>query len=94
MLPVVTAETAETTVLGKTRRYGVSDPTILAHVDHPSITRVDHPASVTRVDHLVSVTRVDHPCRSRGEFGEGGGARTEDNWYSKGLIMIAALIRN
>jgi hypothetical protein len=52
-----------------TRRYGVSDATILAHVDHLLITRVDHLVSVTRVDHQASVTRVNHPVNLAEEHG-------------------------
>jgi hypothetical protein len=64
-------------IIDGTSRYGVSDATILAHVDHPLITHVDqplithvdqplithvdHPASVSRINHRALVTCVDHP---------------------------------
>jgi hypothetical protein len=44
-------------IFKSTRKYGVSDPTILAHIGHPH----QSPASITH---------VNHPRQSPGEFGE------------------------
>jgi hypothetical protein len=52
-----------------TRRYGVSGPTILAHVDHPSIT-CQSPVSIICVDHLCMWSKlVTSTNRSVGALG-------------------------